>query len=58
MGTGNSSSNNELTPVIGLEDRVVKQIAGVWCVVGGGWFPLHFNVSLHSHCLFMPPPSL
>ncbi len=51
MGTGNSSSNNELMPVLGLEDRIVKQIAGMW-------FPLHFNVSLHSHCLLMPPPSL
>ncbi len=30
MGTGNSSSNSELTPVFGLEDRVVKQIAGVY----------------------------
>ncbi len=29
MGTGDTSSNNELAPVIGLEDRVVKQIAGV-----------------------------
>ncbi len=52
MGSGNSSSNNELAPIIGLEDRAVKQIAGVCWLFSTP--PRQCHIPIACLCLLLP----